>query len=256
MLGGKKRQLRPLTRAKKKKEIIIEVEDNTKQLVTQDPIASLNLVMEEERKNDQILHDRELALKFQEEEMIANTGDARMKNGGDQQDAKEGEVSNTTAKIDEQESQETIQAPVNKLGEDLGQDNEMLEADGEKIQLIGSEDLFVSQESEDNFCKAVRVILHDEDLEKTEEEKRRSKRLRDGEDKRPADMAVERIESQNVFINKDHSSIPSVIHDSNLSLASMDSLLGVSLGRTLEGVDTNLFLKEKENSLRESEKKS
>ena len=71
---------------------------------------------------------------------------------------------------------------------------------------------------------------------------RRNKRPKDKEDKKPYEMAIERKEAQNAFINKGQNQIPPFIHDSNLSLVHMASILGVNLGCAVDDVESNVHL--------------
>lgn len=135
----------------------------------------------------------------------------------------------------------------------------------EKVNLGDSEDFIDSQESEGTFAKQVGVCLTEDETESQEEETRRSKRLRDREDRRPQEMAMERKEAQNAFVHKGQDCIPSIVNEPNVSLLSMASLIGVNLECAIESVDSNLnlikdlenarinlFLKEKEGESKHS----
>lgn len=157
---------------------------------------------------------------------------------------------------------EILQAPV-KSKVTLSEINdvpEMNEDDREKVDLGDSEEFLDSQESEDNFARQVGVVIPEEDLGSQDEEKR-SKRLRDKEDRNLQEVAMERKEAQSAFINKGQDQVPTFVNDSNIDLVNMASLLGVSLGCALEDIDSNihllknlesarinLFLKEQEGS--------
>lgn len=174
---------------------------------------------------------------------------------------KQENTSQKTVKICE--AMEILQAPV-KSKVTLSEINdvpEMNEDDREKVDLGDSEEFLDSQESEDNFARQVGVVIPEEDLGSQDEEKRRSKRLRDKEDRNLQEVAMERKEAQFAFINKGQDQVPTFVNDSNIDLVNMASLLGVSLGCALEDIDSNihllknlesarinLFLKEQEGS--------
>jgi hypothetical protein len=60
------------------------------------------------------------------------------------------------------------------------------------VNLGDSEDFLDSQESVDSFARQVGVLITEEDTESQEEEKRRSKRLKDKEDRNLQEVAIER----------------------------------------------------------------
>jgi hypothetical protein len=74
--------------------------------------------------------------------------------------------------------------------------------DKDKVDPGDSEDYMDSQESKGSFAKRLGINLTEEALGSQDEEMRRSKRLKDKEDKRSQEMAMERKEAQNAFINK------------------------------------------------------
>ncbi|KAF0901351.1 hypothetical protein E2562_000235 [Oryza meyeriana var. granulata] len=71
--------------------------------------------------------------------------------------------------------------------------------EGEKVQLVGSEDLIESQESENSFARAVGITMSDKEADK-EEENKIKQRLRDRGDKKAMELPTERKEAQNAFI--------------------------------------------------------
>lgn len=222
----------------------------------------------------QIIQDRELALRIHEAEVMKLSQDSLQGHKGMEsvnvQDAS-GNISqgqqnqeNTSQKtVKICEAMEILQAPV-KSKVTLSEINdvpEMNEDDREKVDLGDSEEFLDSQESEDNFARQVGVVIPEEDLGSQDEEKRRSKRLRDKEDRNLQEVAMERKEAQFAFINKGQDQVPTFVNDSNIDLVNMASLLGVSLGCALEDIDSNihllknlesarinLFLKEQEGS--------
>lgn len=117
-----------------------------------------------------------------------------------------------------------------------------IEGEGEegKVQLGESEELFDSQDSENAFAKSLGVVLPEEELGSQEEERRASKRFRDREDKKTMELAMGRKEAQNAFVNRGQDS--SSPHDKNISLANLASLIGVSLGCSIDAVDSNIKL--------------
>nr|BAD09203.1 hypothetical protein [Oryza sativa Japonica Group] len=76
---------------------------------------------------------------------------------------------------------------------------EQLEAEGERVQLIGSEEM-ESQELGGDNIKGKEDHKSEEEAEF--EEGKKNKRLRDKEDKKILEMAMERKEAKNAFINK------------------------------------------------------
>lgn len=66
--------------------------------------------------------------------------------------------------------------------------------------------------------------------------------MRDKEDRNLQEVAMERREAQNAFINKGQNLIHSFLHDSNVDLVNIASLLGVNLGCAIGGIDSNLQL--------------
>lgn len=117
-----------------------------------------------------------------------------------------------------------------------------IEGEGEegKVQLGESEELFDSQDSENAFAKSLGVVLPEEEFGSQEEERRASKRFRDREDKKTMELAMGRKEAQNAFVNRGQDS--SSPHDKIISLANLASLIGVSLGCSIDAVDSNIKL--------------
>lgn len=80
---------------------------------------------------------------------------------------------------------------------------------------------------------------HKSEEEAEFEEGKKNKRLRDKEDKKILEMAMERKEAKNAFINKGNIHIPSFISESNISLVQMAQVIGVDLGCSIDAIDAN-----------------
>lgn len=199
--------------------------------------AKIELLAEEDKKKAiKIMQDREIAMAIQEKE--EKEQHKVLKRGLETR----GESSNKEIMAVESKDESL---PMIKVGQNqqMGSIKEGMEEDEEgKVHLGDSEELFESQESENNFAKSIGVVLTEEEGGSQEEERRASKRFKDREEKKSLEMAIDRKEARNAFVNKGQDLIPCSIDDSNVSLLDLANLIGVSLGCSIEAVDTNMKL--------------
>ena len=130
----------------------------------------------------------------------------------------------------------TIDSEATEVGD------EVIDREDERMHLGDSEDYMDSQESEGSFAKRLGINLVKDTTGSQDEEMRMSKRLKEKEDLKPQDMAIQRKEAQNAFVNKGQNTVPSIVNESNVSLINMANILGVSLGCANEDVESNLDL--------------
>ncbi len=272
--GTNQREGKQIVREDCGREMELQKEGNVqkKETLSSDCLFPELMMKEDKRKCFQILKDRELAIQLQateadeEEQRKSHTHDQIMsgslKRKTDSQmqtqddERLDGDDSGLKSSIGAQMQKHSEQKKVcdtagaglsgNKLNKSevtvINAMPEPHEEDKEKVDLGESEEFMDSQESEDNFARQVGVVMTEEENESQEEEKRRSKSLKDKEDRNLQELAIERKEAQNAFINKGQDQIPSFIHDSNIDLVNIASLLGVNLGCALDEIDANLNL--------------
>lgn len=186
-------------------EVVVETDDKDLGFAEQSTFGKSRSVVsvtpelmqkEEQMKQLQILKDREMAMQLQVEE--DNSSGMKRKlimdvEGSDKDAGQLGEgVEDKLLKIQEQVIQDQLMGGKKVAVEVSKNVKEMSEEDKEKVNLGDSEDFLDSQESVDSFARQVGVLITEEDTESQEEEKRRSKRLKDKEDRNLQEVAIER----------------------------------------------------------------